>query len=123
MRRSRCFLQVPPRLKGVFCRSRIGLTFPLAFSSFTADHLEVEEDAGFAATMFSGLDVKGTAPLIAMLSLSACAMGGSEGVAAVCPPVVECRRAEQAQAAAEVEALPEGAALPEAAVEVRMLAD
>ncbi|WP_247651378.1 hypothetical protein [Roseovarius autotrophicus] len=56
-------------------------------------------------------------PLIGMLSLSACAMGASEGGAGACLPVVDYRRAEQAQAAVEVEAL------PEAAVLVRMLAD
>jgi hypothetical protein len=44
-------------------------------------------------------------------------MGGSEGGAGFCPPVVEYSRAEQVQAAGEVEAL------PEAAVVVRMLAD
>ncbi|MDP3961716.1 MAG: hypothetical protein Q8Q26_16915 [Pseudorhodobacter sp.] len=58
------------------------------------------------------------APLIAMLSLGACAMGGSEGGGlGACPPVVAYSRAEQAQSAVEVEALPEGA------VVVRMLAD
>ncbi|MBW6494151.1 MAG: hypothetical protein K0B16_06280 [Burkholderiaceae bacterium] len=58
------------------------------------------------------------APLIAMLWLSACAMGGSEGVGSgACPPVVDYSRAEQVQAAAEVEALPEGTVL------VGMLAD
>jgi hypothetical protein len=53
-----------------------------------------------------------------MLSLGACAMGGSEGGAGFCPPVVDYSRDEQAQAAVEVEALPEAAA-----VVVRMLAD
>jgi len=58
------------------------------------------------------------APLFAMLSLGACAMGGSEGGGlGACPPVVAYSRAEQVQAAAEV------VALPEAAVLVRMLAD
>lgn len=58
-------------------------------------------------------------PLIVMLSLGACAMGGSEGGGSVaCPPVVDYSRAEQRQAAGEVEALPEGAAAV-----VRMLAD
>ena len=52
-----------------------------------------------------------------MSLLSGCAMGGSEGGAGFCPPVVEYSRAEQVQAAGEVEAL------PEAAVVVRMLAD
>ena len=52
-----------------------------------------------------------------MLWLSACAMGGSEGSAGPCPPVVEYSGAEQAQAAVEVEVL------PERAVVVRMLAD
>jgi len=57
-----------------------------------------------------------TAPLIAMLWLSACAMGGSESNAP-CPPLVEYGTAEQTSAAAEVEALPEGAMV------VRMLSD
>ena len=52
-----------------------------------------------------------------MLSLGACAMGGSDGGVGFCPPIVEYSRAEQAQVAAEVEAL------SEAAVVVRMLAD
>lgn len=55
-------------------------------------------------------------PLIAMLWLSACAMGGSDGQAP-CPPVVDYTSAEQARAAAEVGALPEGAMI------VRMLGD
>ncbi|MBW6495352.1 MAG: hypothetical protein K0B16_12520 [Burkholderiaceae bacterium] len=63
------------------------------------------------------LDAATRRPLIAMLSLGACAMGGSEGGAGLCPPVVAYSRAEQARAAAEAEAL------PEAAVVVRMLAD
>ena len=58
------------------------------------------------------------APLIAMLSLSGCAAGGSDsGGPGACPPVVEYTAAEQDRAAGEVEALPEGAML------VRMLAD
>lgn len=55
-------------------------------------------------------------PLIVMLSLSARAMGGSEGQGA-CPPVVEYGSAELARAAAELEALPDGAVI------VRMLSD
>ena len=54
--------------------------------------------------------------LIAMLWLSACAMGGSE-THAPCPPVVGYTAAEQARAGDEVEALPEGAVI------VRMLSD
>ena len=54
--------------------------------------------------------------MIAMLSLSACAMGGSE-TRAPCPPVVDYTAAEQARAGGEVEALPEGAVI------VRMLGD
>jgi hypothetical protein len=57
------------------------------------------------------------APLIAMLWLSACAMGGSDRTGQVCPPVVEYSTADQARAADEVEALPEGAVI------VRMLSD
>jgi len=53
---------------------------------------------------------------IAMISLSACAMAGSEAQAP-CPPVVEYSVTDQARAAAEVEALPEGAMV------VRMLSD
>ena len=56
------------------------------------------------------------APLIAMVWLTGCAMGGSEGQAP-CPPVVEYSPAEQVVAAAEVDALPEGATV------VRMLSD
>ena len=56
------------------------------------------------------------APLIAMLWLTGCAMGGSE-TSAPCPPVVEYTAADQSRAADEVEALPEGA------VVVRMLSD
>ena len=58
-----------------------------------------------------------TAPLIAMLWLSACAMGGFEGSVQVCPPVVKYSTADQARAAEEVEALPEDA------VVVAMLSD
>lgn len=57
------------------------------------------------------------APLIAMLWLSACAMGGSNPHGQVCPPVVEYSTADQARAAEEVETLPEGA------VVVAMLSD
>ena len=53
---------------------------------------------------------------IAMLWLTACAMGGSEAQAP-CPPVAEYSVTDQARAAAEVEALPEGAMV------VRMLSD
>ncbi len=56
-------------------------------------------------------------PLIAMLWLSACAMGGSDRLGQVCPPVVEYSTADQVRAADEVEALPEGAVI------VRMLSD
>ena len=56
------------------------------------------------------------APLIAMLCLSACAMGGSEA-RAPCPPVVEYSAADQVRAAAEVEIFPEGA------IVVAMLSD
>ncbi|RID89990.1 hypothetical protein D2N39_20215 [Gemmobacter lutimaris] len=58
-----------------------------------------------------------TAPLIAMLWLSACGMAGSDRPRQVCPPVVEYSTAEQARAAEEVEAL------QEAGVIVRMLSD
>lgn len=54
--------------------------------------------------------------MIAMLWLSACAMGGSE-TRTPCPPVVEYTSAEQARAADEVEGLPEGTVI------VRMLSD
>ncbi len=56
-------------------------------------------------------------PLIVMLLLSACAMGGSDRTGQVCPPVVEYSVADQDVAAAEIEALPEGA------VVIRMLSD
>jgi hypothetical protein len=54
--------------------------------------------------------------LIAMLWLSACAMGGSEA-RATCLPIVDYTMADQARAAGEVKALPEGAVI------VRMLGD
>ena len=56
------------------------------------------------------------APLIAMLWLTACAMGGFEGVAP-CAPVVEYTSADQVLAADEVDTLPEGA------MTVRMMSD
>lgn len=56
------------------------------------------------------------APLIAMLWLSACATGGSEG-RAPCPPIVDYTMADQARAASEVDALPESAVI------FRMLGD
>lgn len=49
-------------------------------------------------------------PLIAMLWLSACAMGGSDA-RTPCPPVVEYSAADQTRAATEIEALPEGAVM------------
>jgi len=52
-----------------------------------------------------------TAPLIAMLWLSACAMAGSDTRPNVCPPVVHYNRETQDRAALEVEGLPDGAAL------------
>lgn len=55
-------------------------------------------------------------PLIATLSLSACATDGSNADV-LCPPVVPYSAAVQARAVAEVNALPEGA------VVVRMLSD
>ncbi len=55
-------------------------------------------------------------PLIAMLWLGACAMGGSDS-RAPCPPVVEYSAADQSRAADEVEAIPEGAVI------IRMLGD
>ena len=54
--------------------------------------------------------------MIAMLSLTACAKGGSEAQAP-CPPAVPYSAADQARAASEVEALPENATV------VRMLSD
>ena len=53
---------------------------------------------------------------IAMLWLSACATGGSDGQAP-CPPVVEYSPAEQSRAASEIKALADGA------VVVGMLSD
>lgn len=57
------------------------------------------------------------APLIAMLWLSGCAMGGSDGLGHVCPQVVEYSADDQARAVEEVRALPEDAMI------VRMLSD
>ena len=51
-----------------------------------------------------------------MLSLTGCAMAGSE-TWGLCPPAVDYTRAEQARAADEMESLPEGAVI------VRMLSD
>lgn len=56
------------------------------------------------------------APLIAMLWLTGCAMGGSDA-RAPCPPVVEYTVSDQARAANEVERLPGSAMI------VRMLGD
>lgn len=55
-------------------------------------------------------------PLIAMLWLTACAMGGSDG-RSPCPPVVEYSSTDQTRAADEVDAMPDGAMI------VRMLSD
>ncbi len=55
--------------------------------------------------------------MIAMLSLSASATGGSDRSGRVCPPVVEYSTTDQARGVAEIEALPEGA------VVVRMVSD
>ena len=54
--------------------------------------------------------------MIAMLWLTACAMGGFE-TRVSCPPVVDYTAADQHRAAVEVDALPEGAVI------VRMLGD
>jgi hypothetical protein len=54
--------------------------------------------------------------MIAMLWLTGCAMGGSDGHVP-CPPVMDYKAADQARAADEVEALPEDAVI------VRMLSD
>ena len=55
---------------------------------------------------------------IALISLSACATGGSDpDEVAVCPPVVEYDQAFRERAAAELELLPDGSAID------RMLAD
>ena len=51
------------------------------------------------------------APLIAMLWLSACAMGGSDIRPNTCPPVVVYSQQTQSRAALEVEGLPEGAVI------------
>ena len=46
-----------------------------------------------------------------MISLTACATGGSDPGGAVCPPVVAYDQAVQDRAAVELETLPEDAAL------------
>lgn len=56
------------------------------------------------------------APIIAMLWLTACAMGGSDR-RVPCPPIVEYTTADRVRAADEVEALADGAVI------VRMLSD
>lgn len=58
-----------------------------------------------------------TALVIATISLTACATGGSDPGGAACPPVVGYDQATRDKAAAELEALPEDAAL------VGMMAD
>ncbi len=51
---------------------------------------------------------------IATISLTACAMGGSEPrIVAVCPPVVEYSREFQARAAEELGMLPDRSAIAE----------
>ncbi|WP_322626740.1 hypothetical protein [Paracoccus beibuensis] len=55
--------------------------------------------------------------MIATISLTACAAGGSDPGGAVCPPVVAYEKAVRDRAAVELEALPEDAAL------VGMMAD
>jgi hypothetical protein len=52
-----------------------------------------------------------------MISLTACATGGSDPRSVVCPPLVAYDQAERDRAAAELEALPDDAAL------VGMMAD
>ena len=52
------------------------------------------------------------APMIAMLWLTGCAVGGFDALA-TCPPIVEYSVADQFRAAAEIEALPEGAVMIE----------
>ena len=55
-----------------------------------------------------------TALVIATISLTACATGGSEPrIVAVCPTVVEYSREFQARAAEELEVLPESSAIAE----------
>ncbi|KND19461.1 hypothetical protein ADZ37_10840 [Pannonibacter phragmitetus] len=52
--------------------------------------------------------------VIAAISLTGCATGGSEPrMATVCPPVVEYSREFQARAADELDLLPEGSAIAE----------
>lgn len=52
--------------------------------------------------------------MIAAISLTGCATGGSEPrMATVCPPVVEYSREFQARAADELDLLPEGSAIAE----------
>lgn len=58
-----------------------------------------------------------TALVIATISLTACATGGSDRCGAVCPPGVAYDQAMRDRAAAELDALPEDAAL------VGMMAD
>ena len=49
--------------------------------------------------------------MIATISLTACATGGSDPGGAVCPPVVAYDQAAPEKSAAELQALPEDAAL------------
>lgn len=61
---------------------------------------------------------------IATSLLTACATVSSEPrVAAVCPPVVEYRRAFQARAADELDLLPEGSAIAEMLADYSVMRD
>ena len=61
---------------------------------------------------------------IALISLSACATGGSEPrIATVCPPVVEYSREFQARAAEELGMLPSRSAIAEMLADYSVMRD
>lgn len=62
------------------------------------------------------------APLIAMLLLTGCATGGSNGPSS-CPPVVDYSATEQTRAADELKALPESAIILRMLIDYAVLRD
>ena len=59
--------------------------------------------------------------VIAMISLGACAMGGSEGAGSFCPPTAQYPASVGARAADELEALPPGSAVEAMLVDYSVL--
>lgn len=62
--------------------------------------------------------------MIAAISLTGCATGGSERrIATVCPPVVEYSREFRARAAEELGGLPDGSAIAEILADYSVMRD